>query len=183
MIKLLYTGSQPKCGLQQQDSSRSLGGFVSDSPVTNDFLSNLFSDLSMSSVDSNLAEFKAIAAQNNSGVTKTNVKLWMEVDVNDFCDYQIAVVEIGKDNCDCDFMESISNSNAAPFYAEFHTADSGSKLNIGSVLSQAYFGVWIKRKLKDTINSVPVKDYFCSTEYLKSTKVDVQKVKLHISWD
>jgi hypothetical protein len=72
---LFYTGADT-ANAPQINAEKSLGGFVSGSPIPNGKLNNLFSSISKSAVLGNKTEIRMIALQNLTGATLSNVSIY-----------------------------------------------------------------------------------------------------------
>lgn len=59
----------------QTDSSKSLGGYISDSIVGNQVTGNIFGDISALTKVTNKTEYRVVAIKNTGDVTATNVQL------------------------------------------------------------------------------------------------------------
>lgn len=59
----------------QTDSSKSLGGYISDSIVGNQVTGNIFGDISALTRSTNKIEYRVVAIKNTGDVTATNVQL------------------------------------------------------------------------------------------------------------
>lgn len=117
-MQLVFTGA-PALLSPNTDVEKSLGGYVSNTPVPNNRLNGLFSDISEYGKANKIVETLAICLYNTSGSTKTNVKL-TEIYSNQFLDddsgatYEWAAVTLNSGK-----MESIQSKGDSPFYATF----------------------------------------------------------------
>ena len=71
-MKLYYTTLE-KSMAEQQNPSKSLGGYQSSSEVLNDVMGNLFSDISLNMMKDGKSTFRAIVLMNDSDAELKNV--------------------------------------------------------------------------------------------------------------
>lgn len=153
-MQILYTGA-PKSSTEQLDPNLSLGGLISNSPIPNSSLSNLFSQASAISIQNKRRETKMIALYNNDGDILTNISLKFTLEVNSICKYKIAfVAPTISSNGPC--FEQIDNSNVLPYYATFQDIVSEGVIAIPDLTTGSYLGMWL------------VKEYDFSADELKS---------------
>lgn len=115
----------------QSDPSKSLGGFVSSSPVPNAAVNSLFDLISSFTLDKRQKETMAIALINKYDFEVKNLELKMVVEENRSCDFKIGAVKISSSNY---MMESISSRYQEPILTEFHDA-SFSKASVDLTIS------------------------------------------------
>ena len=120
---LLYlTGAQTSLAkgenAPQTDASRSLGGYVSSTPVPNASLNSLFVIISSYTIEKKQKETVAIALVNKLDKAATNVELKIVTDDDNIASFKVAAVSVGDDYR----MESIANRYQEPMAAEFHDA-------------------------------------------------------------
>ncbi len=129
MIRLFYTGASSDLK-EQRLSVKSLGGFISSSPVDNGVSEAFFSDLSQTSIAQDLPEYRMFALKNEGSSDITNLKIYYEYkEENPSIDISFAAIEPSKSNNNggaCIFtFEKIPNGNSAPIYSQkFYSADS-----------------------------------------------------------
>lgn len=99
--------------------SRSLGGYVSSSPVPNGSINNLFDLISMYTLKNKTQETIAIALINEFDFDVKNVTLKIVGSPDRLCDFNVAAVTINKSNY---LMEHIDNKYAKPIQATFYDA-------------------------------------------------------------
>ena len=112
-------------GMTQDDPMKSLGGYVSISPVPNAALNSLFDLVSLKSIKDKTKETIAIALINKFNETVNNLSLKIVSDQNSVCLFKVAAVSLNNDYC----MEYINNRYSQPMMAEFYDAT----FNPGSV--------------------------------------------------
>ena len=119
-MMLYLTGAQASLSksseIPQTDVAKSLGGYISSSPVPNNSLNELFDSLSMTTLKNKQRETIAIALVNKFDKSVRDVKLKTLVDKNNIAKFRIAAVSIGKDM----LMEHINNRYDEPIQAEFY---------------------------------------------------------------
>lgn len=112
-------------GMPQDDPMKSLGGYVSISPVPNAALNSLFDLVSLKSIKERTKETIAIALINKFSKPVSDVNLKIVSSQDSVCSFKIAAVSLDENYC----MEHISNRYSQPMMAEFYDAT----FNPGSV--------------------------------------------------
>lgn len=102
----------------QPDPAKSLGGFVSSTPVPNNSLNALFDLISTSTIANRPKETIAIALINKYPKALRNLELKIVVDREPICGWKIAAVPLSADYG----MEHIDNRYAEPMIGEFYDA-------------------------------------------------------------
>lgn len=118
-MNLYLTGStvSPATGgAPQTDVSKSLGGFISNSPVPNGQLNALFSDVSTKGKNDPQPEYLGLGLVNDS-TEAVDATIYLVVPPKSSCDWAIAVV--ASDGS----MERLPNRYSTPLHAEFHNVD------------------------------------------------------------
>jgi hypothetical protein len=105
-------------GVAQTDPQKSLGGFVSISPVPNGELNSLFDLLSSYSLEKQREECVAIALINEYEESVEDLELKIITDPDSICRFEVAAVKLS----DQLSMEQIPNRYALPINAEFYDA-------------------------------------------------------------
>lgn len=100
----------------QNDPIKSLGGYISSSPVPNNSLNGLFDMLSMMTLKNKQKETIAIALVNKFDKSVKNVKLKTLVNKNNIAKFKVAAVNMDKDM----LMEHINNRYDEPMQADFY---------------------------------------------------------------
>jgi hypothetical protein len=75
MFKLYYTGAKNSLG-EQSNPQLSLGGHISSTEVTDDFLNNIFSDISLGDLTEGSHDTKVLALKNETGKKVSNLKIY-----------------------------------------------------------------------------------------------------------
>lgn len=105
-------------GIPQDDPMKSLGGYVSISPVPNASLNSLFDLVSLKSIKEKTKETIAISLINRLNQPVSNINLKIFSDQNAVCSFKVAAVSLDENYC----MEHINNRYSQPMLAEFHDA-------------------------------------------------------------
>lgn len=116
------TGAQSsikKGGSPQYDPSRSLGGYISETPVPSGELNSLFDVISSYTLEKHLTETIGIALVNLLDKPVTNVTMKIVTTKENIGSFKVAAVSIDGDMA----MERIPNRYALPIIGEFHKAD------------------------------------------------------------
>lgn len=103
----------------QNDAAKSLGGYVSSSPVPNGELNILFDLISAYTLEKRKRETLGIALMNTLQQSVTNVTLKVVTGKDTLASFKIAAVALDPSLA----MEHIYNRYAEPIAAEFHSAD------------------------------------------------------------
>lgn len=112
-------------GMPQDDPMKSLGGYVSISPVPNGGLNTLFDLVSLKSIKDKTKETIAIALINKFKKPVSDLTLKIVSSQDSVCKFKVAAVKLDEDYC----MEHIDNRYSQPMLAEFYDAT----FNPGSV--------------------------------------------------
>ncbi len=150
-MRLYYTTTS-RVDTPQQKANQSLGGFKSSSLVPNSSFGSLFSDISSLFIERDLPEYIGIILINELESECTDIKLWINRDIDSICKYKVSVVELNSRN----EMEMLPSINSKPLYAEFYDANSiDNAINIPPMLPNEQYGIWIERSLdKESSNYV-----------------------------
>lgn len=150
---LYYTNSNTYLG-QQNNPAESIGGFLSGSVVPNNFLGNLFSDISFNSVKQKRIDTRAIVLQNTTGVNVTNIIFGFKYPINPSFKLEAAFVTLDSTG---QKMEKLQNGNASPYNAVWQepsiiTAGPDNSVNIGDLAINVKLGIWLRRTMNGLIN-------------------------------
>lgn len=185
---LLYTGAESN-NKPQPTPSKSLGGFVSNSPIANGVLGNLFPVITKSMIVNDQKQIRMLVLKNTLAVDVNSVRIWTEV--ADSSKLQIAAVAPGMDECNNPVFEQVYDDSALPFQAalDYHELEPNA-INVGSITAGSVIGIWIRREIDLTkfpgIIPDPENPLTCqgTADLLKSignTAKD-ENIKLIIDW-
>jgi hypothetical protein len=121
MIDLLYTGAT-KQGAQQIEPLFSLGGFLSSSPVANDFYSNLFGEITLNTVKNKIVDHICIALVSEQAIN--NVHLTIKTKYSDQGRFRVGGVLVNQDDCKKYGIPKIQNVNSKPVNVNFYDCTS-----------------------------------------------------------
>lgn len=110
------TSSVTQSEVHQDDPMKSLGGYISSSPVPNGALNSLFDLVSMKTIKDKTKETIAIGLVNKFDKAVTDVSAKIVANRKDICRFKIAAVSVDDKFC----MEHINNRYAEPMGAEFY---------------------------------------------------------------
>lgn len=102
----------------QDDAMKSLGGYISSSPVPNAAINALFDLVSIKTIQEKNKETIAIGLVNKFHFSVSNVSLKIVSDQDNICNFRVAATSVDKNYC----MEHINNRYAEPINAEFYDA-------------------------------------------------------------
>ncbi len=189
-FSLLYTGGS-KFNSSQLDSTKSLGGYISNTAIPNATLRNVFGDISSLTKATNRPEFRAIAIKSTAAPTKTLVKAYITnpqsgsplADSN-VCDYQLGWASPAADACGDLSTELLSTIYATPFtVTNFQAAVGvGQALSLPNMDLNQYVVLYMKRILKASfLNALTTQQY---VDIMNGTLVlDKQEdISLTLSW-
>lgn len=120
----------------QNDASKSLGGYVSSTPVPNGELNALFDLISAYTLEKKPREIVALGLINKLPRAVTNVALKIVVGRDGLATFRVAAVALDSSLA----MERIPNRYAEPLAAEFHNADFQRASVEGEILNPAGAG-------------------------------------------
>lgn len=116
----------------QTDPSRSLGGYISSSPVPNSALNSLFDTVSAYTIEKRGRETIAVALINKLPNTVKNIQLKFVTPPDAIAAFKVAAVSI---NPETYAMEAIANRYQEPVNATFHNA-SFSRVSVDMEVTQ-----------------------------------------------
>ena len=187
-MKVYYTTSI-NTGEGPVSNSDSIGGYVSNQPVPNDEVGNIFGEITLNSAQQGKTEYRAIVLENDEISDIQNVQLYVTTAVEaPQGEIRIAPVVMSKDGDGRDVMERIANIYSKPYVGDFQATDSENKLNIGTLTAGQKIGVWLQRKLVIT-NIKQEYDKVCEPlEYRPYWFKPVEKEtteswQLNVEWD
>lgn len=102
----------------QDDVNKSLGGYISTTPVPNGGINAVFDLISMTTIKDKVKETIAVALVNKLDVPVENVSLKIISNTKNVCKFNVAAVEPDDNFC----MEHINNRYSEPINAEFYDA-------------------------------------------------------------
>lgn len=183
MLFLYYTNSD-EFNKPQDRPDRSVGGFMSSSPIPNDQLGNLFSSLDLITLNEGVTQTRGIGIKNEAEQTLTNLKAWIVAPESPLAEFEIAFVAVSKNDCNESYMEKLINGSAAPYYATFYKPAVDSKLSVGvDIQPGQYLGMWIKRSIPSSSQKQKSCDQIYD-DYINEVEVDTQEqLIVNFEWD
>ena len=180
-MQLYYTNSQKAEG-EQNNPLLSLGGYISISPVPNDYLGNVISDISRLAIDNKSRETIILALKNTLLNDVDNVKIWFEYPTDDednnisHIKLELAIVDPTVDDCGDFKFERINSISASPLYATFIEANGNDNaIDVGEILSGRSVGIWF-RKTINQINAAPLSCDDLYDNFTNNISLDTQQV-------
>jgi hypothetical protein len=146
-MKFFYTGATV-AQAAQNDPFQSLGGFASSSPVPNNALNNIFSDLSYTEVQQKKQVTRGLILQNTLGFDCTDVTIGYQYPTFVGATYQLLIAIVTVNGASA--IERIPNSDGSPIMATFVEADIvpansiNNSIDLGPMANNAMFGVWLQ---------------------------------------
>lgn len=182
-MKLFYTVTSKKGNIQSKPEL-SLGGFCSSSEVSNGSFGNLFSEISLYSLQKPKAEYIGLILKNTFEESFASLKFWMNVPDDSLCKFRIAVVGLDKNGQ----MEMVPSVNSKPLYAEFEETSEQDPIEIESQTAFApgqMLGVWIERTINTDSDQYKQRnscDYLFGMFERKETWPTEENVSLNIDF-
>lgn len=179
-LKFYFTGAE-QFNETQRNPDKSLGGWRSSDELSNDFLNNLFSDISYESLRNFYTEVKGIMIFNDTASAMTNLRLYLNYpDGLTFSKIFIAPVTLNNQES----MEKIGNFRSSPlaidqFYDAVGLANE--QTLIASLPAGEGIGLWLKREILEDHPLVGV-----NCEDIQSVYDGLEKtenVQLIFTWD
>lgn len=182
---LLYTGADSP-DVPQINPEKSLGGFISSSPVPNGRLSNLFSSISKGTIQKDQKDIRLIALKNTTGVTVNNVDVYTNVTGGSIILW-IAAVSPALNSCSQTVFEQLIDGSSLPYQAVVALHEGvGNKINIGSMIANAIIGIWIYRLVDQSkfplLNTNALSCQDMATALLAEINPKEEEVQLIIDW-
>lgn len=163
-MRLYYTISSGT-GNEQPNVDRSLGGFRSATPVTNDDFGNLFDEVSVMSIRSGRDEYRALVLRNEDSVAHRNIRISMKPHTEDnVCTYKMAAVQMEvADKYGNKKMENVLSPYSKPFKAQFVEMTADARVTVSELKPEEEVGLWVCRhidseKAKQNYNDVAEPD-------------------------
>ena len=150
MLVLVYTGAD-KAFEAQGESNRSLGGYISNTPIPNNYIGNLFPTISQLSQQEKREETRVIAIQNNSGAAFTSFDVYVQL-VDPAATWQMGFQTPVLDDCGDLVIEAVPNAYASPVNVTMQDIVGGNnKLILPNILDQSYVALYIKRTVAKVV--------------------------------
>lgn len=112
-MKLYYTGATAFQG-EQSHAVKSLGGYVSKNPIPNGSLEAFFSDVSETSVQRDLTEYRCFALKNETNADITAVNLAIIYPEVNYIDIVISAIAPSIDSKGGVYFEQVPNMRTSP---------------------------------------------------------------------
>lgn len=119
---LLYSGAA-RAGENQTLPTKSLGGYVSSSPIGNASLNNLFGSIAVADLLNDI-DCKCIYIYNETTSDMIDIEFFYIYQSNNQATVQISAVTPSIDQNGCPFVEMIPNGSSSPYNANFIDASS-----------------------------------------------------------
>lgn len=181
-MELFYTVISQPCAAQSSPLN-SLGGYCSASKVQSGQFNALFGDISSYTIKRGSPEYIALMLKNTLKRTVKDLKFWIVPDSDPVSQFRIALTTLNEDG----EMESVSNINSKPLYAEFISPSIDNPLEIeGEFDPGAILGIWIERSfLKDSeqVSKITDCNYLYQLFEEKKKLPQEETFSLKISWE
>lgn len=148
-MRLFYSGADVVDN-PQADPRISLGGFLSSTVVPNDFLGNLFDDISLYTLKKGAIYTKAVFLKNETGQVVNDLEAYFEQNISS--EY-LAQFQIGASTAlNNEQIEQIGNSRSVPYSVQFFSANgvANKVLLTNQIPIDGVIGIWIKRIIEAT---------------------------------
>ena len=181
-MKIFYTGAaQP--GDKQVEPLKSLGGYIANTQVPNNLLSNVFPSISQLAIQKKRIEIRVLAIQNDSGVMYTGLTVYVDCPENPLSTYEIGFQVASLDSENCLTVEEVPSAQADPYTVELVKADGpGAKITLPDLDVGNYIGIYIKRYLTD-LATTPKSSLQYETEFIDKTVAETDEtIGLVFDW-
>lgn len=147
-MKLYYTVSSASEAVQVKPHL-SLGGYKSQSQVTNSQFGNMFSEVTPTTISNfNQNQYIGLVLKNDSIIDVTNVEIYFTFPTGCYSILRLAAVDMVADSAGTLQMEHIDNQFSKPLNATFYEASgSANKVDVGDLDAGTQIGIWIEREL------------------------------------
>lgn len=174
----------------QPNIDRSLGGFKSSTALANDDFSNLFDEISVTTIRSGRDEYRAIVIKNQFAEKVNRVTIKLTKPDHSMCKYRMAIGKMdGVNKYGQKFMENLAAPNNKPFMATFIDMEEGVILEVGDLEPQQEIGIWVARSVdkelaKEQYHQVAQPDPIDPQRrrYVKVNRPTEEKIDVIIEW-
>lgn len=181
---LYYTNSEVY-NTPQNIPNKSLGGFLSSSPIPNGEVNSLFDIVSFNSLSKNSFNVVGIMLKNTTNGDINNIKFYFnETGIeNNIYDYKIGLAQVVNIN-NQEIMEKISNSQSIPYNSNL---DICYGINQALILTELKVGksvgIWLKREIKNSKIEELFSDIKVEERFLEGSNFPSQEdIQLKIEW-
>lgn len=148
MLRLYYTGALNRGDEQQTESSKSLGGLISATVVPNNFLGNIFPEITLLSKLRNKEIVRVVALKNETGGDLSNIDFWFEFSEDPHYDIQVGAVTPTLNSCDYYQVQRITSQYSYPYNVDFYSANGQENaVSLGALLNNHYIVLFLKASL------------------------------------
>lgn len=187
----LYYTTTTGANNEQPNPERSLGGFKSSTPVSNDDFNNLFDEISLMTMKSGRDEYRAIVLKNEFQQPARNITIKITRPEDAICSYKLAIGEMNVVNkYNQKSMENVLSPNNKPFRAKFIDMTEEAVLEVGDLNPGDEIGLWFCRHVdvdaaKQQYNDVCEPDPSDPTgrRYKPVTHPQQESVDVTIDWE
>lgn len=180
-MKLVYSNAIT-IETEQTNPTISLGGWMSNTPIPNSTVSNIFPPVSNFGLKNKKSDIRLICIWNNSSVNYLNTTVKFVLDEESLFTYEFALVTPtlcdGKQK-----YELLADAGSIPFYATLSDVESETEYSVGEIIAGESIGIWIRRNYITT--PTKKKSIFVNTddcdlwkaEYAKLVADESQEIK------
>lgn len=187
----LYYTTTTGANNEQPNPERSLGGFKSSTPVSNDDFGNLFDEISLMTMKSGRDEYRAIVLKNEFQQPARNITIKITRSEDSICSYKLAIGEMNVVNkYNQKSMENVLSPNNKPFRAKFINMTEDEVLQVGDLNPGDEIGLWFCRHVdvdtaKQQYNDVCKPDINDPTgrRYKPVTHPQQESIDVTIDWE
>lgn len=160
MIGFYYTGVTGE-NMPQKNADKSLGGYISTSPVFNGLEGNLFPGISLMDSERGSVGVRCIGLKNlGNSITLLKLSLQDGEDIKSII--SLGLVKPNIDECGVPYFERIPSSNSLPTFTELEVLESGEEFEVDLSSTpwekDTYLGLWLKREVEKKPRSKDVFD-------------------------
>lgn len=145
---IFYTGAVQN-GAVQDNPAKSLGGWISSSPVPNGAMNNLFGDLTYADLDKDKKPIRVIAFQNITGAVIPKLRIWVEHEADAYATYKIGLsISTVEPTCNLNYFEQLATQYSIPYYTTLKDCEGElNAIEIENIPAGQYLGLFIQRNV------------------------------------
>lgn len=163
---LYYTGAQ-QAGTPQGSPDKSLGGYVSSSPISNGLLNNIFGNVDQSILAQGIKQYRIIAFQNQTPNIIGSLKIYVRsTSENPFSKLRFGAMLNSLNKCQESYFEQLPNQYSLPAYASLRDAGNPSQyIEINDIPAGQYIGIFLERSIENSSSGGGNSSISCDTLY------------------
>lgn len=151
MIELFFTGAKSFLAPQEKGVN-SLGGFISNTNVPNNYLNGIYTKISQFAQNKDgFFDMVCLAVKNVGSEPIENLSVWIQnTSLQKACDFEVSFVKPAINDKSEQYFEKVNTRKQQPFYGTpFQKANLETEKAVFEqpILPNAYIGIWFKRNI------------------------------------